>query len=229
MINHIQDHPYINLIPYPEMAAILKGKHKATDEEIRYWIKRAFLEKQYLDVNDHELATSNDVLLYPIFSDLPTHDYFYKFPDRNIFCPEYYFYDKQLVLQFVPYPHFRFVYLQDLVNKRNWAQIRYQHDLLEANRNGILNFYSHSSDDFSLYNKNGILWSSTFEGEDYVNLPSSFFLLFDILNVERIMFGKSRDDCLKELNLEIVQLELINNNVLPLNKKPKTKKDNDND
>ena len=210
---------FLDLIPYSEMYKILKEKFNVTHEELRYWIK-IDVGKIYDEAKKGELPClstdflhinyeSNflDDLLVPLSTDLP-YEYTYPIPHDHFFYPEYYFYSKKKVLNFIPYSPLRFVYQKELTGIRNWNDYRGSQKessrsltLLKANELGILRFYNELIDDFTFFDNHSRIWAH-FDGESYVENPESFFLLYDILNVERIFFGKDRELCLNELGLK---------------------------
>jgi hypothetical protein len=202
----------LDLIPYDEMYRTLKEKFNVTHAELRYWIKES-IKKIYYKKHVHieQLLDLSNVLV-PFVSDLPFIDH-YEISNNEFFYPECYFYQKKDVLSFVPSPPLRFVYQKDLTGKRNWNDYRISSKdssrsriLLNANECGVLRFYNDSIDDFTLYANKSQIWFQTFEGESYVENPDSFFLLYDILNVERIFFGKNKELCLNELGLKSADL-----------------------
>lgn len=199
-----------DLIPYDEMYCILREKFNVTHEELRFWIKISldFIKSnKFIDCGDkifhmYENFDNGLYLLFPYSSDLPTFNYCYDIPPKGFFYPKCCFYDKQAVLQFIPSHAFRFVYQKDLTGKRNWNDSTRSLTLLKANECGILRFYDHSKDTFTFHATKSQIWFQTFEGEEYVENPESFFLLYDILNVERIFLGKDRELCLNELGIK---------------------------
>jgi hypothetical protein len=202
----------LDLIPYSEMYNILHEKFYVTHQELRYWIKKS-IEKIYSKekMYNKDLSNANDFLV-PFISDLPFLDN-YEIPHNEFFYPEYYFYQKKSVLNFVPLHPLRFVYQKDLTGIRNWSDYRIGKKdssrskiLLKANEGGILRFYNDSVDDFTLFANKSQIWFQTFEGESYVENPESFFLLYDILNVERIFLGKNKELCLNELGIKSADL-----------------------
>jgi len=201
MIDNEDDY-FLDLISYDEAASIILPKFRATHDELRYWIKLA---------NDNEsennLFDDTKDYLLPFASEFPI-DNMYRRPLDGFFYPEYYFYDKASVLEFIPQPFLRFVYQKDLSGKRNWYDYKRGNPesliyktLFRANECGILRLYDHNDDEFRIYANKTQIWCHTFEGESYLNNPDSFFLLYDILNIERIFFKKDKTLCLLELGL----------------------------
>lgn len=231
---------FLDLIPYDEMALILKKEFNANPEEIRYWVKRAMIpedssiKQRILDIDCGILSNFkfNETLLCPYQSDIPLGGY-YLYPDDNFFYPECCFYDKQNVLNYIPPLHLRFVYLKDLPGKRNWNDYKssnsksmiYQ-NLLSANEKGILRLYHPILDEFTTHANDLQLWCHTFEGEEAFSNPETFFLLYEIINIERIFFKKDKNICLEELQLFPSNLPP---NVYKFKKKPTPLKENDND
>lgn len=201
-----------DLIPYDEMYRILREKFNATHDELRFWIKISLefvTSNKFTDsgepllVNMDESFNNGLYLLSPYGSDLPTFNECYDIPPDRFFYPKYYFYWKQAVLQFIPSPHLRFVYRKDLTGKRHWHSSTRSFNLLKANECGILRFYDQSLDEFTFFANDSQLWCHSFEVQkDYVENPETFFLLYDILKVERIFFGKDKELCLNELGIK---------------------------
>lgn len=209
-----------DLIPYDEMHCILKEKFNVTHDELRFWIKIS------LDfIKSNEIIDSGDTiipiddcfnnglyLLFPYISDLPNFNNCYDISPEGFFYPKYCFYDKQAVLQFKPSFHLRFIYKKDLTGKRNWNYYKVGVEdsiskiLFKTHEHGILRFYDHNIDEFILFGKKSKLFCHTFDAESYIENPESFFLLYDILNVERIFLGKDRQICLNELGIELIDL-----------------------
>ncbi len=220
-----------DLIPYNEMHRILREKFNVTHDELRFWIKISldFIKSnKFIDCADTIISMDDCFdnglyLLFPYVSDLPTFNNYYDIPPDGFFYPKYCFYSKQAVLQFIPSHALRFVYQKDLTGQRNWSNYRTgkkdssrSEILLKANEYGILRFYDSFLDEFTLYATKSQVWFQTFEGESYVENPESFFLLYDIHNVERIFFGKEKEICLNELGIKPLDLP---KNVINLKKK----------
>lgn len=192
------------LITYDELYKILFEKFKATHDEIHYWVK-----------NNHDL--------YPYHSDLPYFHGYEQFfhlsplsPGYPV-CPNYHFYSKDGANRFIPQED-RFVYLKDLLAKRNWYDYKIDDShssiietLKKANEVGILRFYDFDLDEFTIHRTNKPFsstvnqdkkqfWCHTHAGESYLTNPDRFFHIRDILNIERIFFNRPREDCLKELS-----------------------------
>lgn len=227
----------LDLIPYEEMARILFKEFKATHEEIRYWIKLSLKEKDmlnkttYLDVNGDPIENlmTNNVLIQPYYSDIPFKGFYLNIED-DFFYPEYFFYDRQEILKFKPLPHVRFVYQKDLSAKRNWNDPQSTYKiLLQANLKGILRLYHTELDEFTYFANKSQIWCNTFDGEAYCSNPDSFFLLYDIINIERIFFKKDRDLCLQELGEQVMSPSPLPPNVYDFKKKSETPKDTDDD
>ena len=231
--------PILDLIPYEEMSAILRNKFNATHREIRYWVKKSMIEnkfeqsRMYEDVDwKHELGTLIEIMddpsfiLSPFASDLPFLN-LYENPPQGFFNPDCYFYERSMVLKFIPPSPLRFVYQKDLTAKRNWNDYKSNQadsmrtiTLSRANECGILRFYDSNIDEFTTHANKNQIWCHTFEGEAYMSNPDSVFLLYDILNVERIFFNKDRNLCLSELNINQAPISKhIPKNVVEFNKK----------
>lgn len=220
-----------DLIHYNEMYRILREKFNVTHDELRFWIKislefiknnkndESHIETKIIGENEDNIIYIDNYfnnglyLLFPYVSDLPTFNDYYDIPQDGFFFPKYCFYIKEAVLQFSPSPHLRFIYQKDLTGQRNWNNYRIgkkdsacSEILLKANECGILRFYNHFIDEFTLHATKSQIWFQTFEGESYVGNPESFFLLYDILNVERVFLGKDKELCLNELGLKPIDL-----------------------
>jgi hypothetical protein len=228
--------PILDLIPYEEMSAILRQKFNATHAEIKYWVKKSMHEnkfehsKMYEDVDWQitlaEIMEDSSFILPPYASDLPFLN-LYEYPPEGFFHPDCYFYERSMVLRFIPPPPLRFVYQKDLTAKRNWndyksnqADSMRTRTLSRANECGILRFYDPNINEFTTHANKNQIWCHTFEGEAYMANPDSVFLLYDILNVERIFFNKDRNLCLSELKINQPLAPKDNpKNVVEFNKK----------
>jgi hypothetical protein len=223
-------HP--DLISYDEMFHILHHKFNSTHDEVKYWVKKSLehiktLHKDQIN-NEGSLFMEDNLddstsLLFPYSSDLPYLGT-YEYPPDNFFYSHCYFYNRKNVNKFIPSPPLRFVYQKDLTGKRNWNDYRsidslslISQTLLKANEYGILRFYDPSLDEFTLYSNpskiwcpsfegeayvSNQIWCHSFEGEAYVSNPDSFFLLYEILTLERVFFNKNRQACLDELDIK---------------------------
>lgn len=226
----IESIPLIDLISYDEMFHILYDKFKTTHQELRYWIKKSLDDLKSANINNviqevlviDPFVHNSSFLLIPYASDLPIMG-LYEYPAEGFFYPQCYFYDRQSVLKFIPYTALRFIYQKDLTGKRNWNDYKTNDSsslicqtLLKANEYGILRFYNDSIDEFTSRANEIQIWCHTFEGEAYVSNPESFFLLYEILTLERIFFKKDRMSCLTELELTTDELPP---NVYKFNKK----------
>lgn len=224
----------LDLISFDEMSRILQREFKATPDEIRYWIKAGIKEKEialktsFVDINDEvfDPFPPNNSYLFPYYTDL-IYNGIYLHPEHDFFYPECFFYDKQQILKFEPLRTHRFVYQKDLSGMRNWSDYKNIYStLLNANEKGILKFYHKTIDSFTLYANDIQLWCHTFEGEAYASNPESFFMLFDIINIERIFFNKDRNLCLEELHINSTPLPP---NVYKIPQKTKPMKESDYD
>ena len=208
---------YADLIPYQDMSHILHKKFKATHDEIKYWIKKSLEHVKTINLEQIDeggnifveaIIDDSNSLLLPYGSDLPYLGT-YEYPPDNFFYPDCYFYERKSVNKFIPSPPLRFVYQKDLTGKRNWNDYKtignnslITQTLLRANEYGILRFYDPSFHEFTLYSKPTQLWCHSFEGEAIVSNPDSFFILFEILTLERVFFNKDREVCLEELEIK---------------------------
>jgi len=210
-------------ITYPELYKILHDKYQATDDEVKYWVNSSrsvvkyygFCMKQLPHDSTFILPYEHDTtFILPYESDLPNCSDMYVYSNAS---PEYSFYYSHIAKLYTPSPHHRFVYVRDLAGKRNWlGHLRSDTNLYsdfpaldEAARAGLLRFYDETKKEFT-YKKHfklgdqesDVLWIDTKEGQDYLSDPSKFFLLQDIINIERLFFNRPREDCLKELGRE---------------------------
>lgn len=208
----------LDLISYDETYGILKEKFNITHDELRFWIKKDN-DEMYKDHLSDSMIDEDNGLLIPFRSDLPFGDT-YKLSDHEFFYPEFCFYQKRSVVNFVPLPHLRFVYLKDLTGRRNWIDSTRSDALMKANESGILKFYNHSLNEFSFFATRTQKWCHSFEGEEYIQNPESFFLLHEILTLERVFFGKDKNVCLNELGINPPS---IHDNIIRF-KKPGSKK-----
>lgn len=204
------------LINYDELYKIFFNKFLATHEEIRYWVIKAQKSKKNLFDSQNCLdAIANDIPY--IFDNIAVFENV-KERDSAPISPLYHFYLREQVDKFNPCWN-RFVYLKDLTAKRNWLDFKIDSShskiietLKKANEVGILRFYDESKDEFTLHKINkslfGIssipeekkqLWCHSFDGDKYLENPDSFFLITDILTVERVFLKKPRNICLKEM------------------------------
>jgi len=207
----------VDMVSYDELYKILFAKFKASHDEIKYWVMLSKIEK------DRHYFPQLGNYLTPFQSDLPLSlnpkgtAGSYIFTDERFLNPEFCFYKRKEVEEFIPPPYSRFVYLKDLAALRNWSDYKIDEkhtkifELLKlANESGILRFYDPILNEFTLTKKQTRhimtpdaalekLWSHTFDGEAYCANPDSFFLLFDILTIERVFFNKDYNLCLEEL------------------------------
>lgn len=221
----VKDMNLKEMITYEELYKILYEKFKATHDEIRYWIKGSSYDT---DLHTAQALFNGGIngSLFPYQSDMPwnvnnifSEGGYYRIP-KGFFYPEYNFYIKKDVEAFYPYRCFRFVYLKDLTAHRNWHDYKIDEKhtkifemLKRANEVGILRLYDKTVDDFTFHKtitphmmiSNNIgqekqqCWCHTFDGEAYFSNPDSFFLLYDILAIERVFFNKDINVCLEEL------------------------------
>lgn len=199
----------LDLISYDETYRILKEKFNITHDELRFWIKisldfiksNKFVDEGETIIGIEKCFDNGLYLLFPYVSDLPTFNNCYDIPADGFFYPEYCFYNRKSVLQFIPSSHLRFVYIKDLTGKRNWIDSTRSDALMKANESGILKFYNHSLDEFSFFATRTQKWCHSFEVKEYLDNPESFFLLHEILTLERVFFGKDKNVCLNELGI----------------------------
>lgn len=203
-------------ITYDELYEILLKKFNADHNEVEYWVN---LERSNMDFPQRIFKTDLDKFynanaVMPYVSDLPNADGYYIIDQQPAI---YSFYLSPCANKYKPIIHNRLVYLQDLAGKRNWsAHLRSDTNLYsdfpsldEACRAGLIRFYDETKQVFTYKkhfkmgdNQSDVLWINTTEGQEYLSQPDSFFLLEDILKIERIFFNKPREECLKELGIE---------------------------
>lgn len=189
--------PDVDFIDYDQLFYYLSHKFKATHDEIRYWIKLSAQE-----VNIHPLH------LYAYISDLPFDYMDQQFREPYGLFPETFYFKPLEVEAFTPQPYLRFVYLKDLTT-RNWVDLPYnkKEDTLSlACACGMLRVYDHKINEFTNHKvvtcgirENHVRWETSDAWEDIITNPETFFLLEDILKVERHFFKKDRALCLSEL------------------------------
>jgi len=206
-------------LDYNEAYAILHDRIKAQQVEIEYWAKNSFhtpFSGQSISLSQVFPIPNRFVsFLIPFVSDLPNSDKSYLStspPFDHTLC----FYLEKNVMSFFPPLHTRLVLIQDLPG-RLWhregrSEINPHSDfpaLEKAAQNGILRFYNPETYNFTYYknSKNGSshdkLWYYTSEGEKYLSgKGGEFFLLQDIVNIERIFFNRPRNECLEELGFD---------------------------
>lgn len=202
----------LEFIDYHDMYNILNQKINATHDEVQFWA-RQFGDHDFRNsLNFFEKGDLHDILL-PFISDIPDRNIHFM-PTGKIFDPTISFYLKKNVETFDPPKHSRLVYIKDLSASRSWTKyIRTETNtysdypaLDRAAQNGLIRFYDPNTYEFSYYQRSKTgdrsldkLWILTSEGEHYVTQPDNFFLLQDIVNIERIFFNRPRDECLAEL------------------------------
>lgn len=230
--------PFYNLefVNYDELSAILYQKYNATDDEIRYWIKRSVDRFREIEEDKAKLSHPDALwvdtywmlkespasLLLPFQTDLPSLEDDYLYAQDEFFYPEYYYYLARDAHEFTPPPHMRFVYFRHLAALRSWASEKIDDTsgkkfdvLVLAQRRGLLRCYDKDIDDFTFYKtfRTGIkeskrLWADTDLGLEMLNDPETFFLLEDIIRIERCIFRKSRAACLEELKIELAKPDI---------------------
>lgn len=201
-------------ITYDELYEILHKKYNATHDEVEYWVNY----QQNFGYNNkihhstlHRFCGGNTLI--PFSYDIRDAEGMYCVN----FSPIYSFYLLFSADDYIPPYHKRFVYIRDLSGKRNWSShLRSDTNLYsdfpaldEASREGLIRFYDKDKKEFTFKkhfkmgeNQSDVLWINTTEGQEYLSQPGSFFLLEDIIKIERIFFNKPREECLKELGIE---------------------------
>lgn len=206
-------------IDYPELYRILHEKISATHDEIQFWARQYPQVCAYVPHDIHIKCFFEENIknvLLPFVSDLPA-------PGQNLiyttplekFDPTLCFYHLKNVNDFAPPKHYRLVYIKELGWKgRNYwrkyprpeTSYSYFPELDSAAKNGLIRFYDKETYEFTYHQKSKSnnpamdkLWINTEEGQKYINDPDEFFLLQDIINIERIFFNRPRNECLEEL------------------------------
>lgn len=195
------------------MCKIFRDKFNSTPEEVRYWVKGSVERKR-----GHTAYSLPNI--YPYISDIPLNNderfgsqYLGINTENTHFHPEVCFYPKSTVDLFHHHSH-RFVYFRELP-LRGWGNFKLNENesnlrktILDANEVGILRYYDKELDDFTLNvtrlwssssTYRTMRWSSYLEEDNHFLTNDTFFLLYDIIAVERSFFGKDRNLCLKEL------------------------------
>jgi hypothetical protein len=220
----------LELIDYSELFKLLSKKFNATHDEIRYWSHRSLKYMNKCEQEDNPIYYDEDgnlsfeygeSFIIPFVCDVPIKDDRYKIPESEFFTPEYYFYVARDSHEFEPPRHLRFVYFRDLSANRNWGDFsigeigeKKPNLLIEASLSGLLRCYDWESDEFTLYNTSTVgdkhtkrKWAQCDEGISILNDPDSFFLLEDIITIERAMLKKDRKLCLKDMQITIEKSE----------------------
>lgn len=106
---------------------------------------------------------------------------------------------------------YKIVHYPQLKHERMWNPDDHyiQTTLINATKCGLLWYWDEEEREFSntkTFKAGDKLarehWSKTNFCIDYIKNPLSFYRLFDIVNIERIIFNKNLDECLKELGLD---------------------------
>jgi hypothetical protein len=211
-------------LDYQETYQILHDRINANHIEVQYWARNichlSFIDfsiegKSVTTLHCQDLFSHTDLpFLLPFISDLPDQEKSYMFPSLP-FDPTLCFFWKENVLNFLPPPHDRLVQIKDL-SARLWTrEARSEGNpysdfpaLEKAAQNGILRFYDQEIYKFTYHKKSNSscpdkLWYYTSEGEKYLRgQEGEFFLLQDIVNIERIFFNRPRKECLEELGFD---------------------------
>jgi|ERR1700729_545615 len=199
-------------IDYNELYKILHEKIEATHDELMVYAHwgQNYIENS-LESFDVEKCDYNHILI-PFLSDLPGLNGNYECPLKN-FDPRLCFYHIKNINRFDPPRPSRLVYIRDLP-KRNWDKhLNSEKDIYSdflvldrAAESGHLRFYDKETYEFTFHERSKSnnpsmdkLWIHTDKGQKYVTKPFNFFLLQDIVNIERIFFDRPRNDCLLEL------------------------------
>jgi hypothetical protein len=185
------------MINYEELYRIMWDKYKATHDELRYWI--ALSERSLFKENYEEMR------LKPYLSDIPIDIEYWPISGTDFHFPQDRFYKLRQVDNFNPNPRARFVYLRDLTKRDNWHSNYIASNLLYGNRIGVLRFYDHLTNEFTLHksfpydSSHTELWCNSSDASSLTSDPESFFLIYDILTMERILFNRNLDSCRDEL------------------------------
>lgn len=200
---------------YEEMSLILCKKFDATLDEINWWVRNSEIENPFFRTKHPDKEESEDLLFH-----LCLIAYSAEFPNAEgwYFCshaaPEYGFYAIVAVENFIPSPQNRLVTIGDLSCKRNWTiyartetNLYSQFPSLDiAAREGLIRFYDGEQFTFEKTFTSGNLsteqlWYKTDEGQEMLSQPTTFFLLEDIIKIERLFLNRPYDECAKELGL----------------------------
>jgi len=210
----------IEFIRYEDVYSILHEKYNVSHDELLYWIQR----DTALQLNRSPFSTQEEILLDMgkttslccFVSDIESNVKYlhgYKRANEHFNYP-YGFYVKLLVDNFIPNPELRLVSIQSIHNRfwKQWDRLedrRYSPfpSLDKAAENGMLHFYDEREKRYTLYSSyigdheraQPILWYHTDIGIKKLSDPNTLFQLFDIIQIERVFEGRSREECMKEL------------------------------
>jgi hypothetical protein len=200
-------------IRYNEAYEILHRKHKVTHDEFRYWV---LYDSRPITWNPHFYETDYTHRIISHISDIPD-DRYGNEPGyqicKNKFEPRYCFYHKKTIQKYNPNPRLRFVCIKDLPVRfwHKWDRVEHEticeYPSLEyAAKNYMLRFYDKDRDEFTLektwpINGKKELWYYTPEGKQMLNDHQTFFLLEDIIHIERVFNNRPLEDCINELKI----------------------------
>lgn len=201
------------MITYDELYNILWDKYRATDDELSYWIKLSHPESNLMFPKNLTPFDSDIFRFNPSSS--------YRISLNNFHFPKLRFYKLSEVDEFVPNPCLRFVYQNDLFSRGYWNRETYAQHLKKANEWGILRFYDQDRHEFYLhkiwkpklfissadtysadtYSADSYqeLWCNASDIDQIISNPDTFFTIYDILTIERVLFGRDLNSCLDEL------------------------------
>jgi len=205
-------------IRYPEVYNILHDKYRVTHDELNYWIKRD------RKLEDEEAFSYGNCSKYfePFISDIPQKNTTYKY--SPISCePTVCFYNKISIENYTPDILNRFIYIRDLPLRlwHKWDRVEHEtyaeYPSLEfAAKYSMLRFYDKNTHEFTLEKTFTLkkdnetietrqLWYNTTDGQQMLSDSQTFFLLEDIIHIERVFNKRPLEECMKELgyNLEV--------------------------
>ena len=201
---------------FDELHAVLFETHRCSREELIFWIynRENCRTDHFFQIPDENFRIEP---LTAFIYDIPQYKNYYKSTGIINLNPEYFYYLKDVIKQFKIDNLLRFVYVHELAGKRNWPRhARSETNLYsdypaldEAAKKHILRFYDNDLHEFTYKKKFKVgdneseqYWIDTSEGQDSLSQPDTFFLLQDIINIERLFFNRTRQDCLKELGID---------------------------
>jgi hypothetical protein len=185
------------MINYEQLYMIMWDKWKATHHELHYWIASSH--------RNCFMGNYDEIFLKPYLSDIPSYIRYWPIPDKDFNFPQDRFYNLHQANNFKPHPTARFVYLRDLTKRDNWHSDYIASNLLYGNKIGALRFYDPLTHEFTLHksfpydSSHTELWCNSSDASSLISDPESFFLIYDILTMERIIYHRHLDSCMDEL------------------------------
>ena len=190
----------IEMYCFDEALKIMQGKHENyTADELKFLM---YKNQENVHMTDLPYMTGKWEIK-PSPSNEQVGDRITKYHDP-LLC----FIDKEYIDRQETPPCQRFIYNHSLT-KRNWSsdQATRTSILLQGGKAGLLFWYEGqgfgSEKLFKAGKETSVKnWAETNEGIDYANNPQSFWLAYNIIDCERILLGRSREECLKELGIK---------------------------